>query len=116
MVDYSEARLITLLHLGKGVRIVLASKEHPRNISLRVFNQCRPNSLDSILNRVCPYTCETPQSANDGPILLFVESVIEFVTGSESFPERFIDALTIDFLSANSVMSGKDKLSELIGV
>ena len=50
MVDYSEARLITLLLMGKGVR---------------------------------------------------------FLTCSESYPERFIDALISYFLNANSVMSGR---------
>ena len=55
MVDYSEAGLMTLLHLGKGVRM---------RASLH------------------------------------------------SSPERFIDALIIYFLNANSVMSGKRKAKD----
>ena len=60
MVDYSEARLITLLLIGKGVRFILFTMAVGRIIDNVAFIQERPNSHS-----------------------------IEFVTCSESYPERF---------------------------
>jgi len=50
------------------------------NTCICVFNQRQPNSL-----------------------------TLEFVSRSESSPKTFYSALTIDFLNANSVMSGEEK-------
>jgi len=70
----------TLLLVSKCDRFNLASIETFRKISIGVFSQKRPDSHS-----------------------------FESISCSESSPDRFFNALTADFINANSVMSGKTK-------